>query len=92
MDLLSETNQVAQGRIQLYVDDPAVTLQGTVDQQHAAVDLLTLWWLILGIPFLGTRVPFALAASSTIGSGLGSGLLHRVRLRFPCPHLSWSRC
>ena len=42
MDPPSE-GQVAQTRLQLYVDDPAVTLEGTTDQQHTAIDLLTLW-------------------------------------------------
>ena len=50
MEPPSSSNHIAQGRLQLYVDDPAITLKGTVEQQHAAVDLLTLWWLVLGVP------------------------------------------
>ena len=49
MEPPSTSSQVAQGRLQLYVDDPAITLKGTLPQQQTAVDLLTLWWLILGV-------------------------------------------
>ena len=41
---------VAEGRLQLYVDDPILTVTGSIHQQHAAIDLLVLWWLCLGIP------------------------------------------
>ena len=37
MESPSSTSPVAQGRLQLYVDDPAITLKGTTSQQHAAV-------------------------------------------------------
>ena len=41
---------LAQGRIQLYVDDPIVTITGSTSQRRLAVDVLLLWWLCLGVP------------------------------------------
>ena len=46
-----EVSSFAHGRIQLYVDDPAVVLEGTDQERNDAVDVLVLWWLLLGIPF-----------------------------------------
>ena len=43
-------SSLAHGRIQLYVDDPAVVLVGTEQERSDAVDVLVLWWLLLGIP------------------------------------------
>ena len=37
-------------RGQLYVDDPAVVFAAPVDKIMLAVDVLLLWWLVLGIP------------------------------------------
>ena len=41
---------VAPGRLQLYVDDPVLTVAGSVEETEAAVDLVILWWLMLGLP------------------------------------------
>ena len=41
---------VAPGRVQLYVDDPAVAVVGTRAQAHVSFDLVVMWWLALGIP------------------------------------------
>ena len=41
---------IAQGMLQLYVDDPALTLAGDHKQQRRAIDVFTLWLLVLGIP------------------------------------------
>ena len=49
---------VAQGRLQLYVDDPALTLRGTPAQQQTAVDIVLLWWLCLGIPLAWPKGSF----------------------------------
>ena len=40
----------AHGRLQLYVDDPAIVLCGDHQQQIEAIDVLIVWWLLLGIP------------------------------------------
>ena len=40
---------MAEGRLQLYVDDPILTVKGSQVVQQAAVDILILW-LALGIP------------------------------------------
>ena len=37
-------------RSQLYVDDPAITVGGATADIHKKIDLLLLWWLVLGIP------------------------------------------
>ena len=40
----------AAGRLQLYVDDPILTLAGTRHEQELSLDLVVAWWLCLGIP------------------------------------------
>ena len=40
----------APGRLQLYVDDPVLTLVGSDRQRELAMDLVILYWLILGVP------------------------------------------
>ena len=42
--------QVARGLLQLFVDDPAMAVCGTKAQNIMAVDLVILWWLLLGVP------------------------------------------
>merc|ERR1712194_147420 len=37
------------GRAQLYVDDPIVSLRATEAQAKSTLDLVILWWLVLGI-------------------------------------------
>ena len=54
-----EKTGVAEGRLQLYVDDPVLTVTGSLDQQHAAIDVLTLWWLCLGIPLSWSKGSFS---------------------------------
>ena len=55
--LMSEpgAGPLAQGRLQLYVDDPALTLRGSAPQQQAAIDTILLWWLCLGIPLAWSK-------------------------------------
>ena len=57
-----EKSDVAHARIQLYVDDPAVTLLGTASQQQEAIDILVLWWLVLGIPLSWKKGSFTPAS------------------------------
>ena len=38
------------GRLQLYVDDPVVSVVGTRAQADQAFDLIIAWWLALGVP------------------------------------------
>ena len=64
MDDVIPSSEVARGRVQLYVDDPAVTLEGSIDQQVAAVDLLVLWWLVLGIPLAWDKGEFGSGRTS----------------------------
>ena len=37
-------------RGQLYVDDPAITLSGTVANMNATIDARLCWWMVLGLP------------------------------------------
>ena len=49
-DERQDWDDVAYGRLQLYVDDPALTLRGTQEQIEAAMDVVILFWLALGVP------------------------------------------
>jgi len=37
-------------RLQLYVDDPIAAVAGSASEVKRAIDILTLWWLVLGVP------------------------------------------
>ena len=37
-------------RLQMYVDDPVATTLGTPEETATAIDLIMLWWMLLGIP------------------------------------------
>jgi hypothetical protein len=41
---------LARGRLQLYVDDPIISLVGSAAAINRSLDLVLLWWLCLGIP------------------------------------------
>ena len=58
-----EKTGVAEGRLQLYVDDPILTVEGNIEEQHCAIDLLVLWWLCLGIPLSWSKGSFLNALS-----------------------------
>ena len=61
--LFPETgNGIAHGRLQLYVDDPALVVVGTLEEQHRAIDLLVSWFLVLGIPLSWKKGFFCSAA------------------------------
>ena len=40
----------APGRLQVYVDDPSLVAWGPSDRRAVTFSLVTLWWLVLGIP------------------------------------------
>ena len=37
-------------RSQLYVDDPAIVVKGKKRHRDEALDVILLWWLVLGLP------------------------------------------
>ena len=45
-----EHSGFGQGRLQVYVDDPALVIRGSLDQQTRAIDMAVLWLMLLGIP------------------------------------------
>ena len=45
----------APGRLQLYVDDPALVAWGTLGQRSLSFSLVVLWWMVLGIPLSWTK-------------------------------------
>ena len=51
----NDTLRTAPGRIQLYVDDPAVSCVGPRAAVTASFDIIILWWMLLGIPLALTK-------------------------------------
>merc|ERR1712085_16112 len=47
---VSPEAELAPGRAQLYVDDPIVSVRSTEADAKYTLDLVILWWLVLGIP------------------------------------------
>ena len=60
----SSPSSVVRGRLQLYVDDPALTVVGTSEQQNLLIDLVLCWWLCLGIPLAWDKGSFSDARAS----------------------------
>ena len=44
------SSSCAPGRLQLYVDDPVLSLVGAQSDVDAGIDILLVWWLCLGPP------------------------------------------
>ena len=61
---------IAHGRLQLYVDDPAVVVSGSVAEQRAAIDLLVTWFLVLGIPLSWKKGYFVPADQAHVWIGV----------------------
>ena len=40
----------ARGRLQMYVDDPVLSVSGSDQAVNKAIDSVILWWLVLGVP------------------------------------------
>ena len=57
------SSSMAQGRLQLYVDDPALVLEGSLSQQHEALDIFVLWLMVLGVPLSWPKGSFSQAAT-----------------------------
>ena len=57
----------APARIQLSVDDPAVSLAGTETAVKRSVDLLLLWWMALGAPWPWAKGAFTAGQHIWIG-------------------------
>ena len=63
-------------RLQLYVDDPAVTVAGTPDQREMTLDIMVLWWLCLGLPLAWAKGLFTVGLHRWIGANY---LIHRTK-------------
>ena len=61
------SSRAAPGRLQLYVDDPVLTLAGTSAEADLAIDLVLLWWLCLGPPLAWRKGSCGTAAHRWIG-------------------------
>merc|ERR1712194_242981 len=46
----TEPDGLAPGRLELYVDDPIVSVRATHDKAMETFDVVILWWLVLGLP------------------------------------------
>ena len=54
-----EAEGLAEARLQLYVDDPALTVAGSPTEQHRTIDVFVLWLLVLGIPLSWSKGVYA---------------------------------
>ena len=54
---------IGHGRLQLYVDDPALVVAGNRKQQMEAIDLLVCWYLVLGIPLSWSKGHYSEASA-----------------------------
>jgi len=62
------------GRVQLYVDDPTVSVAGTARSNALAIDLVALWWLSLGIPLAWRNGSW----SDNLHRWIGADFVHRA--------------
>ena len=74
--------------LQLYVDDPALSVAGTKQWALREGSLPILWWLILGLKLAWKKGSFGRAP--TIGSGCATPSDRRAR-RWSYHRLSWNR-
>ena len=54
-------------RLQVYLDDPAVTVTGSQEVECARCDVLLLWWLVFGIPLAWDKGSFTNSRHGWIG-------------------------
>ena len=52
---------------QLYVDDPAVVIEGSLQERARTLDLLLTWWQVLGIPLAWPKGSVTLGQHTWIG-------------------------
>ena len=55
-------SRLARVRLQLYVDDTVACFLGSGQQVRLSLDVLVLWWLILGLPISWAKCQFMLAS------------------------------
>ena len=66
-DARSGLKSCAPGRLQMFVDDPILALAGTRDTAEASVDVLLMWWLVLGAPLAWKKGVFSSTGHQWIG-------------------------
>ena len=88
--LLDPDVSAARAALQLYVDDPAVTLAGSYEARARAADLLLLWWLVLGIPMSWAKGQFSSAKRGHTWIGVVFKLLRPgvARMTLPAKFIS----
>ena len=62
------TRKCAPGRLQLYVDDPVLSLVGAQADVDAGIDILLVWWLCLGPPLAWRKGSFGTGPHRWIGA------------------------
>ena len=80
----------APGRLQLYVDDPALVAWGSAAQRALSFSLAVLWWLVLGLPLSWTKgaVHAAAAVHVWIGVCFSSPSPGVARMALPEPFVN----
>ena len=76
--MLDSTN----GRVEIYVDDPCVTLTGTEQEIERSVTHLLMWWLALGLRVAWGKGSLG-AATAWIGANIDASLPGVVKASIP---------
>merc|ERR1712051_375476 len=80
---------LAPARVQVYVDDPAVTAQGRREQMVKSFDLLLFLWLVLGVPLAWPKGQLTNGRAGYTWIGVNFKIIGKgvVRLTLPAPFL-----
>ena len=79
--------QLGKARCQLYVDDPAVVIAGSLQERARTFDLLLLWWQVLGIPLAWPKGSVSLEQHTWIGANFTIQSRGVCRMTLPVPFL-----
>ena len=82
---------MGRGRLQLYVDDPVVSIVGTNREVQASFGVLLLWWVALGVPLAWSKGSLVEAADGYSWISVDFQMLPRGRSKLRLPRLSFKR-